>query len=169
MAAGEGMIRRLIRQAGLVSQGELRATQDKLRQVRERLERTLLQVTDATAAAALDKRGHAEEIRRYAQKLATLNAEHEREVSRTRDAAAKAAQRVAELEEELRRRDAGLADAAREAASLEARVEAATQDLERAREHLRSFEMKLSILEGAANVLDLRLRAARQAVADDPR
>ena len=43
------MIRSLLRKAGLVSRGELSATQDKLRQVREKLERTQQQVKDATA------------------------------------------------------------------------------------------------------------------------
>ena len=169
MAAGEGMIRSLLRKAGLASQGELSATQDKLRQVREKLERTLQQVTDAAAAAALAKQGHAGEIQRYAEKLAALQAEHEREASRLRDAAAKASRRVPELEGELRRRDVEIEATTGETASLAARVEAATQDLERAREHLRAVEMKLSILEGAGNVLDTRLRAVRQAVADDPR
>lgn len=163
------MIRRPLRSAGLASRGELAATQDKLRQVRETLERTQQQVKAAAAAAALDKRGHAGEIQRYAQKLATLNAEHERETSRLSAAAAKASQRVAALEAELRRRDVELEATAGEVANLEARVEEATQDLERAREHLLAVEMKLNILEGAGNVLDTRLRAVRQAVTDDPR
>ena len=156
------MIRALLRKAGLVSRGELSATQDKLRQVREKLALTHQQVKDATAAAALDKRGHAEDIQRHAQKLTALKAEHDREDSRLRDAAAKASHRVAELEGELRRRDVELEALAGEAASLGARVEVATQDLERAREHLRAVEMKLNILEGAGNVLDTRLRAVRQ-------
>ena len=162
MAGGEGMIRSLLRKTGLVSRGELSATQDKLRQVLEKLALTHQQVKDAAAAAALEKRGRAEDIQRHAQKLTTLKAEHEREASRLRDAATIVSQRVRELEGQLRRRDVELEATAGEAASLGARVEVATQDLELARERLRAVEMKLTILEGAGNVLDTRLRAVRQ-------
>lgn len=49
-------------------------------------------------------------------------------------------------------------EAGREEAALEARVAAALQDLQAAREALASVEVKLDILEGAANVLDRRTR-----------
>jgi hypothetical protein len=47
-----------------------------------------------------------------------------------------------------------------EVQSLRARLAEAERELMVAREHLMAIEVKLDILEGAANVLDVRTRAA---------
>jgi chromosome segregation ATPase len=79
------------------------------------------------------------------------------------------AERIAALERELQKRDAQVQEMAREAAALEARVNAALHDLDAARQHLALVEAKLNILEGAANVLDTRLRTGPGSVADASR
>lgn len=70
-------------------------------------------------------------------------------------------ERIAALEQKLRERDRRTEAAAREEATLEARVAEAMRELDRARADLTAVEVKLDILEGAANVLDARLRTAR--------
>lgn len=78
--------------------------------------------------------------------------------------------RVARLEAEVRERER-LLEACRTAAeqeqatdftAMQARLIDTERDLALAREHLMAIEVKLDILEGAANVLDARTRMAAQ-------
>lgn len=83
--------------------------------------------------------------------------------------AARAAQRTTELEKRLDQRGQLLkttrAAAARqhsELAAMQFQLENAHRSLVRTREHLIAIEVKLDILEGAANVLDARTRVVAQ-------
>jgi chromosome segregation ATPase len=163
------VIRRLVRKLGFVTLGELLVTQEKLRQVRQQLDTATDRVARAAAAREQLKRARREEEQRHKDKLAEMASEHERRRSRIREAAADASKRIAALEEQLRKRDLQAEATAREAATVDAGVVAAVQDLDLARQHLMAIEVKLDILEGAANVLDTRVRVARGLVADAPR
>lgn len=163
------MIRQLVRRLRLVTRGELLVTQEKLRQVRECLDTTPERLARATAASERLQRDQREAAQRHEERLAALASEHERRLTRAGEAAAHASGRIAALEQEVQKRDGQLEVMAREAATLEARVAAALQDLDVARQHLLVVEVKLNILEGAANMLDTRLRAASGLTADDPK
>ena len=150
------MIRPLLRRLGLVSRRELRAVEEKLRTARQRLD-------EATARETARR----DEAERHKVRLREIESDHERRMRRSQDAAAEAATRIAELEariasleRKLTQRDERADAAAREEAALDARVAAAMQELERARGDLAAVEVKLDILEGAANALDARLRSA---------
>lgn len=62
--------------------------------------------------------------------------------------------------EKLKRSTARVAQQQGELDTLRARLEQAERDLAGARDHLMVIEVKLDILEGAANVLDARTRSA---------
>lgn len=130
--------------------------EDKLRALRHRLEEAAAREAARRDEAARDK-----------AQLAELESEHERRMARGRAAAADAANRIAALEGRIAsldrkstQRDERADAAAREGAALDARVASAMQELERARGDLAGVEVKLDILEGAANALDARLRTA---------
>jgi hypothetical protein len=88
----------------------------------------------------------------------TRRAEHDAE--RNRDAVARAYRHMALLERKLRDRESQLAATNSEEAALGAQVAAGMEALDVARGELHVIGMKLDILEGAANVLDRRLRAS---------
>lgn len=71
--------------------------------------------------------------------------------------------RVAELKQRLDEHSQSLADRAREVVKMQKRLAQTEAALDAARKHLMTIEVKLEILEGAANVLDARTRAAIQA------
>lgn len=143
--------------------------EEKLRATRDRLEQTTERLAQAAAATKRLEQARREDGKRYKARLAELESGQERRLARAGETAGQAARRIAALEQELRTRDAALAAAAREESLLEQRVTAAMQELEAARESLAAIDVKLDILEGAANVLDRRTRAARSPERDDPR
>jgi chromosome segregation ATPase len=84
--------------------------------------------------------------------------------------------RVGELEAQVKRQHASLkemrAGTERQTAELttmQGQLEQTERALVRAREHLMAIEVKLDILEGAANVLDARTRTSPQRQADTTR
>ena len=150
------MIRQVLRRLGLVTRGQLHAVEDKLRGARQRL-----------AEAAAREAARRDEAKRHKARLTELESEHERRMARSREAASEAANRIAalegriaSLEQKSTQRGLRAEAAAREDAALDARVTSAMQELARARGDLVAVEVKLDILEGAANALDARLRTA---------
>jgi chromosome segregation ATPase len=134
--------------------------------LQERLDAATERVAQVSAVAEELKRARREEAQQYKATLAELTAEHERRLSRAREAASATANRIAALEQQLRTRDSELEAAAREALVLDKRVAAALHDLDVAHQQLMVVDVKLNILEGAANMLDRRLRAAQGPVTD---
>lgn len=107
-----------------------------------------------------------ERLRIVQEQLETTIKQREHEAAQAREVAARASRRIAALEEKLRDREAQIAAASQGESALEAQVATALEKVELARGNLLALEVKLDILEGAANVLDRRLRAARPHSAD---
>lgn len=176
LAAVEGKLRELRqrldasgrerKQAAEASARRLKATEEKLDQVRQRLDKTSRLLEQATTASGQLEAMLRDEAKRNEAKMSKLAADHERRVTKNADAASR---QIAELEEQVRQRDAKLEDVLRDSQSMETRVTAATHDLDIAREYLMGIEVKLDILEGAANVLDTRLRTLRTPAIEPPR
>jgi chromosome segregation ATPase len=158
-----------MRRLGLATRGELRLVEDKLQTIRQRLATSSERLAQLAAAAEQLQEERRENARRYKARIAQLESEQAQRVSRVSDAAHRASQRIAELEEALRTRDAELVAAIRQETVLEQRVASAMRELQVARESLAAIEVKLDILEGAANVLDHRTRADFSAGNDGPR
>jgi chromosome segregation ATPase len=139
------MIRQLAHRLGYVSGAAAEAKEQKLRE----------QIVALRKEREREQEARKEDRRRHELGLAKLNAEHERRLAKSTEARdAKSARERAILEEQL-------AATVRDGRLLEERVASAVRDLDIAREQLMAIEVKLDILEGAANVLDGRLRAAR--------
>ena len=145
---------------GLASRGEYRLVEEKLRATRQRLEKTTERLAKAAAMTERLHQARREDAQRYKARIVELESEKERRAREAQAAAARASQHIASLDEELRKRDAEREAAAREEAPLEERVVAATVELQAVLESLAVIDVKLDILEGAANVLDRRMRAA---------
>ena len=122
------------------------------------MEQTSERLVQAAATSDELQQRRRDDARGHKTRLAEIEAEHASRAARAREAAEHASRRIATLEEELRRRDADVAAVLREETMLEQRVTAALQELRTAREALALVEVKLDILEGAANVLDNRTR-----------
>jgi chromosome segregation ATPase len=152
------VIRRLLRACALVPRAEFRVIEEKLRTARQRLEQTSERLAQAVAASDQLQQRRRDEARQHKSRFAEVEAEHARQAARAKDAAQQASQRIAALEDALRTRDAEREAAGREVTTLEQRVVAAVEELRTAREALAAIEVKLDILEGAANVLDSRTR-----------
>ncbi len=154
------MIRRLLRGAGLATRGELDAAEAKLREVRARLEKATARLSEAGAAAERVQESRREEARRFKTRIAELESDQRQHADRHKEAAASASRQIEQLAGELRQRDLHLEASLRQETELERRLAAAQQDLETARASLSAIEVKLDILEGAANVLDVRTRTS---------
>jgi chromosome segregation ATPase len=168
LTAAEGKLRELRQrvdasnrkreQTATGAEQRLKAAEEKIGNLRLRLEAASRDLEKAAAACKRTDEASRHEAARLDAKLAKVTADHERRLAKNTEGHAK---QVSDLEEQVRERDAKLEAALREGASMEARVAAATHDLEIAREYLMGIEVKLDILEGAANVLDARLRTLR--------
>lgn len=154
------MIRRLLRTVGLVTSGELSAAEEKVRATRQRLDKTAERLAQVTAASQQARNATREDARRHKARVAQLESEHQRLTAQHREAARAAARRISALEDDVRARDLDLEASLREETRLEQVVAAAQQELVAARAALMTLEVKLDILEGAANVLDRRTRPA---------
>lgn len=143
--------------AAEASQRRLQQTEGKLQDLRQRLDKASRLLEQATTAARQQEAARRDQVQRCEAKLAKLAADHERRLTKNADGVAR---QIAELEEQIRERDTRLDAALREGESMEARVTTAVRELEIAREYLMAIEVKLDILEGAANVLDTRMRTA---------
>jgi chromosome segregation ATPase len=163
------MLGRLLRTIGLATRGELHAVEEKLRTTRQRLDKSNERLAGATAGSAKLEQARREEGQRYKAKLAERDSEEARRATQSKEALTRASQRIAALEQELKARDAELDAEMRQQTAFEAQVEASTRELELARGSLVSFEVKLDILEGAANTLDARLRAIPPVAGDGSR
>lgn len=163
------MIRRVLRAVGLATTGELHVVEAKLRDVRARLDKATARLAEATTTAQRLQETRREESRRFKARLAELESDQQRQADRHKETTARASRQVAQLTEALRQRDLQLEASLRQETRLEQQVAAAKQDLETARASLSAIEVKLDILEGAANVLDLRTRAARPHPGDGSR
>jgi chromosome segregation ATPase len=87
-------------------------------------------------------------------------AQQARQIERLQAQAARAAEQQARELAQLHARVGDLTEKrARDAADLRAHLATAERDLAMARDHLMTIDVKLDILEGAANVLDNRTRA----------
>lgn len=145
------MLRRVAQRLGYVPREELTTTRQKLEHLRQQVDAARRELAEKTAEvkqlrAAADQlqKARGEEQRRYEGLLARFAAVQERRVVQTAQLAAR--------EQDLR-------DRLSEITTMEARVARTADDVELARDALASVEVKLDILEGAANVLDRRLRA----------
>ena len=155
------MINRVASRLGFVPRPQLASVEEKLRELRARLDKTSRLLEQANASIDNLKNARREEAERFEAKLAKVVAEHERRLAQATEALSlKSSRQLASVEEQLRARDAELESLMREGEAMESRVAGAIRDLENARESLMAFDVKLDILEGAANVLDSRLRAA---------
>lgn len=154
------MLQGFMRRLGFVTRKELVLLEEKLRAMRERREKATQRLAEAAAMTERLQQARRDDAQRYKARIAELESEKERRAGEAQAAAARASQHIASLEEELRKRDAELEAAAREEAPLEQRVVAATVELQAVLESLAVIDVKLDILEGAANVLDRRMRAA---------
>jgi len=152
------ILRRLLRIFGLATLGELGACEEKLHGVRQRLEKTAARMDEAIAASERFQKAHRDDAHRHKAALAEREAEYARRTADAKEALARASRRIAVLEEDVRTRDAQLEADVRQQASLEEQVAAAARDLAEARGSLAAIEVKLDILQGAANVLDARVR-----------
>ena len=104
------------------------------------------------------------ELRDKLQRLEMQQQLYERERSEAR----RAVRKIEDLQQRLQESEDRVVSAAQEASMLEARVTAAVQDFEASRRHLQIIEMKLNILESAANILDQRLRSDASSSTDRP-
>lgn len=163
------MLRRALHRLGLVTRGEYRLVEEKLQTTRQRLDRTTGRLAQTAAASDELQQARRADAQRCKARVAELEAEQARRAARASEAADQASRRMAALEQGLRKRDADLAAAASEQTRLEQQVSTAIEELRAARETLAAVEVKLNILEGAANVLDSRMRAAWSPDKDGPR
>jgi chromosome segregation ATPase len=163
------VIRLIVRKLGFVTTGELLATQEKLRQVRQRLAEVSSQLARLTAVSEKERRSWAERSLAFKNKVADLTSTHERLASEYKKAAAVSSRRIASLEQGVRERDAAIEAAALESGHIEAQLIAALDEFDRTRRRLLAMEAKLNVLEAAANTLDARLRATNALTPDASR
>lgn len=152
------MLRRVAHWLGYVPREELTTTRQKLEHLRQQVDAARRQLAEKTAevkqlraAADLLQKSRRDEQQRYEALLARFAAVQGRRVAQTAQLAA---------------REQGLRDRLSEIAAIDARVVRTADDVELARDVLASVEVKLDILEGAANVLDRRLRTLTAADVD---
>ena len=163
------MLRRLLHTLGLVTRGEYLRVEEKLRATRQRHDRTAERLAQAAVASDELQLARRADAQRSKARVAELETERARRAALASEAADQASRRIAALEEGVRKRDVELAAAASDATRLEQQVSAAIEELRAAREALAAVEVKLNILEGAANVLDSRMRAVWSPDSDGPR
>jgi hypothetical protein len=152
------MLRPLLRALGLTTVGELRLVHDKLHSTRERLDKATAQAAEAAASAERAQQARREDAQRHKAALAQREAEYANRIAESKEALGDALRRVAALEELGRKRDTQFETEMRQQTTLEEQVAAAARDLAIARDSLVAIDVKLDILEGAANVLDARTR-----------
>lgn len=145
------MLRGLVYRLGYVPGAVAQAKEEKLRAREEKLREQLRAMQEERQREAEARR---DDSRQHEIGMAKLVSEHERRLAKATEEISKSARQRAAFEERLEA-------TVREGQAMAERVEVATRELVIAREHLMAIEVKLDILEGAANVLDGRLRAAR--------
>jgi chromosome segregation ATPase len=132
---------RLLNLIGLVPARRHRFLAGQLRDAELRVKKLIKQVHGLEAASS----GWKSKANEVAKQLKSRDEDIARLIERSRKQQTGA--------EKTKQRDAELA-------AMQARLVEAQRELVAAREHLMAVEVKLDILEGAANVLDVRTRAA---------
>ncbi|HEY3158679.1 MAG TPA: hypothetical protein VGJ78_06935 [Vicinamibacterales bacterium] len=121
---------------------ELKASLDQARTASQEWKAKADDAEQRVASSRQDAADRAKQMERLQAQAAKANAEHARELEQLRI-------RVEDL----------TGKRARDAADLRAHLRNTERDLAIARDHLMTIDVKLDILEGAANVLDNRTRA----------
>jgi chromosome segregation ATPase len=149
-----------------VRPSRLRAAAEQLRKCEGRVTE-LKALLDKARAGSQEWKAKADEASQRAAAARDDVAQQAKQIERMQAQATRNEHQQAREMEQLRARVADLTDKrARDAADLRAHLSATERDLALAREHLMTIDVKLDILEGAANVLDGRTRtilAARSA------
>jgi chromosome segregation ATPase len=155
------MIGRVLHRFGLATRGEVRALEAKLETARQRLDKTTSRLAEASASSERLQTRRTEDARKFKDRIAELEADAERRARLAKEAAEQASTRIAALEAELRQRDLNRESETRQETAFETQVATAARELAAARDSLVAIEVKLDILEGAANTLDARLRTTK--------
>jgi chromosome segregation ATPase len=137
----KSLIIRLLNLLGLVPARRYRFLAGQLKDAERRTKKLAKQIKGLEASSNAWKSKTAEATKHLKMKEQEL-ARHLEGQAKLQGSADKMQQREVQLE------------------SMQARLIEAQRDLATAREHLMAIEVKLDILEGAANVLDVRTRAA---------
>jgi len=145
------MVRRMLRSLGLVRVGRLTNAEERVRKAEARSTKQAHSVEEAR-----------EEARAWRQKFEKAREELPPWKQRVEEA-----QKALKREEHARARDSERFEKVKSAfgrraidvEALQKRLAETERELVVAREHLMAVEVKLDILEGAANVLDARTRA----------
>jgi chromosome segregation ATPase len=149
-----------------VRAARLRAAAEQLRKCEARIE-DLNASLDKARAASQEWKAKADQASQRAVVARDEVAQQAKHIERMHAETTRNEQQRAREVEQLRARIADLTEKrARDAADLRAHLTTTERDLGHAREHLMMIDTKLDILEGAANVLDVRTRtilAARPA------
>ena len=137
----------------------LRVAAEQLRKCESRAEE-LKASLDKARAGSQEWKAKADDAEQRVAAARTEVAQQARQIERMQAQAARTEEQQQRETDQLRARIAALTDKrARDAADLRAHLAATERDLALAREHLMTIDVKLDILEGAANVLDGRTRA----------
>jgi chromosome segregation ATPase len=149
---------KLLNVLGLVTAGRYGVVAAKLRDAESRIDKLTKLVADARADARqwrtnADNTG--QRVKAIEKDLAQRSAQYDREIERR----AQEAEKHTRENEKLRGENERLRKTLGDLAALRARLADAERGILVAREHLMAVDVKLDILEGAANVLDSRTRA----------
>jgi len=150
---------RLLNMLGLVTAGRYRVVAEQLRDSESRVKK-LTKVLEATRSESKGWKGKTNEAAQRVKTLERDAAKREQRAEKERhdlqEQMSKRQREVAHLQTQVDR----LGKTNAEIDQLLVRLADAERDLSVAREHLMAVDVKLDILEGAANVLDTRTRSA---------
>jgi chromosome segregation ATPase len=154
----KGLLIRLLNALGLVTAGRYAVVTAKLRDAESRVDKLTKLVGEARADARqwrtnADSTG--QRVKAIEKDLAQRGVQHDREMERRTQEAEKQTRENEKLRGENERLRKTLGDLD----GLRRRLADAERGILVAREHLMAVDVKLDILEGAANVLDSRTRA----------
>jgi DNA repair exonuclease SbcCD ATPase subunit len=150
---------RLLNMLGLVTAGRYRVVAEQLRDSESRVKK-LTKVLEATRSEIKGWKGKTNEAAQRVKTLERDAAKREQRAEKERhdlqEQMSKRQREVAHLQTQVDR----LRKTNAEIDELLVRLADAERELSVAREHLMAVDVKLDILEGAANVLDVRTRSA---------
>jgi DNA repair exonuclease SbcCD ATPase subunit len=148
----------LLNALGLVTAGRYGAVAEKLRDAESRIDKLTTLLGEARAEArqwSTSADNTAQRVKAIEKDLAQRGAQHDRDMERRTQEAEKQTRENEKLRGENERLRKTLGDLE----ALRRRLADAERGIVVAREHLMAVDVKLDILEGAANVLDSRTRA----------
>jgi chromosome segregation ATPase len=153
------MLRQLLSSFGLVRRAQYQAAVDRARKLEERMA-ALTEARDACRKDVASWKKRAEETARSLSRAKEDAAHH---AARAQKLQARLEKEVTRLEEHVardrRRHEMKDQVYSTELETLKHRLDSTQRDLTATRESLMTVDVKLDILEGAANVLDVRTRA----------